>query len=209
MGAPVTEKLTVYEPAAISRAAPTIVVIDNYDSFTFNLVQSLATLGARCLVFENDTVSISRIAELAPDGLLLSPGHGEPESAGITLSAIAALHTEIPILGVCLGHQAIARAFGAKIVPARRLLHGKACRVEHDGSGIFEALPNPLTLARYNSLVVDSSTLPACLRVTATSEDEIMAIEHREHHVYGVQFHPESVLSELGSELLQNWLRRL
>jgi anthranilate synthase/aminodeoxychorismate synthase-like glutamine amidotransferase len=210
MDVPVTDdRGAIYEPNAISAATRSIVVIDNYDSFTFNLVQCLAMLGARCVVFKNDTVSVAGIERLAPHGLLLSPGPGEPESAGITLSAIAALHSRIPILGVCLGHQAIARAFGAKIVSAERLLHGKICQVEHDGTGIFEGLSSPLNLARYNSLVVDPGTLPDCLRVTARSEGEIMAIEHREHHVYGVQFHPESVLSEFGPELLQNWLRQL
>jgi anthranilate synthase/aminodeoxychorismate synthase-like glutamine amidotransferase len=187
-----------------------VVVIDNYDSFTYNLVQYLESLGAKCQVHLSDGVSVEEVAESAPDGILLSPGPGTPDDAGITLDLIRNLKGQFPMLGVCLGHQSIARAFGARVVGGGRLLHGKTSRIEHDGLPPFDGLPNPLTMARYNSLLVDEATLPEEIQVSARSEHgEVMGVRHRRFPVYGVQFHPESILSERGRDLMHNWLNRL
>ena len=187
-----------------------VLIVDNYDSFTYNTVQLLESLGARCEVRLNDRISLAEIEQLAPQALLFSAGPGTPDEAGITLAAIRHFAGRLPVLGVCLGHQAIAQAFGASIVRAERLMHGKVCAVSHDGTGLFEGLPQPTSMARYNSLLVDESSLPAAVRVTARSETgEVMAVAHQTWPVLGVQFHPESVLSENGARLLDNWLAQL
>jgi anthranilate synthase/aminodeoxychorismate synthase-like glutamine amidotransferase len=190
--------------------ARTVVVIDNYDSFTYNLVQYVAALGATCDVLLNDETTAAEVLALAPSGVLLSPGPGTPDDAGVTLDVIAALAGKIPILGVCLGHQAIGQAFGGTVVRAPRLMHGKTSPIEHDGRGIFANLPSPFEATRYHSLIVEEATLPNCLEVCArTPESEIMALRHTLLRVEGVQFHPESVLTLHGSELIENWLRSL
>lgn len=189
---------------------PYVVIIDNYDSFTYNTVQLLAQLGARCEVVLNDRVSVREIEALSPAGVLLSAGPGTPDEAGITLEAIRHFAGKVPLLGVCLGHQAIARAFGGCVLGGGRLMHGKTSRIHHSGTGLFEGVPNPATMARYNSLLVDEASLPTSLRVTArSSEGELMALTHETLAISGVQFHPESVLSENGSDLLANWLKQL
>jgi anthranilate synthase/aminodeoxychorismate synthase-like glutamine amidotransferase len=186
------------------------VIVDNYDSFTYNTVQLLGQLGAACDVVLSDTVDTGELEALNPVGLLLSAGPGTPEEAGITLQAIAHFAGRVPILGVCLGHQAIARAFGGRVVAGGCLMHGKTSRIHHDGTGLFRALPNPATMARYNSLLVDEASLPSSLRVTArSSEGAVMALEHVDFAIQGVQFHPESALSENGGDLLANWLKQL
>jgi len=193
-----------------SDTAPHVVIVDNYDSFTYNTVQLLGELGARCDVVLNDRASVSELAALNPRGLLLSAGPGTPDDAGITLEAIAHFAGLVPILGVCLGHQAIAQAFGGRVVAGGRLMHGKTSSIRHGGDGLFRGLPNPATMARYNSLLVEQASLPASLRVTArSSEGEIMALEHVTHAIFGIQFHPESALSENGGALLGNWLKLL
>ena len=185
-----------------------VLVIDNYDSFTYNLVQYLQTLAADCDVHLNDRISAQEVERRAPDGVLLSPGPGTPDDAGVTLEVISRLAGRIPILGVCLGHQAIGQAYGGTVIRAPRLMHGKTSPIEHDGRGIFESLPSPFLATRYHSLVVDSATLPACLEVTArTKEGEIMGIRHRELDVIGVQFHPESFLTEHGMTMIETWLK--
>jgi anthranilate synthase/aminodeoxychorismate synthase-like glutamine amidotransferase len=187
-----------------------IVIVDNYDSFTYNTVQLLGQLGAGCRVVLNDQVSVGEIEILQPRGILLSAGPGTPDEAGITLEVIRHFAGRVPLLGVCLGHQAIAQAYGGRVVAGGRLMHGKTSRVEHDGTGLFLGLPQPTSMARYNSLLVDPDSVPAVLRVTArSSEGEIMALAHTELAVQGVQFHPESILSESGSQLLANWLGQL
>jgi len=187
-----------------------IVVIDNYDSFTYNLVQYLEILGARCQVLTNDALSAAAIRALAPDGILISPGPRTPSEAGVCLSLIDAAKGEIPILGVCLGHQAIGQAFGGKIVRAERIMHGKTSPIEHDGRTLFKGLDRPFTATRYHSLLVERESVPACLDVSAwTAEGEIMGLRHRELAVEGVQFHPESILTTAGMALLKNWLRSL
>jgi len=187
-----------------------VVIVDNYDSFTYNTVHVLGGLGARCTVTLNDRASPADIEALRPDGVLLSAGPGTPLDAGITLDVIAHFAGRVPLLGVCLGHQAIAHAFGGRVVGGGRLMHGKTCAVEHAGTGLFRGLPQPALMARYNSLLVEHSSLPAALRVTAHSpEGEIMGLEHRELDVKGVQFHPESVLSRGGDQLFCNWLEQL
>jgi anthranilate synthase/aminodeoxychorismate synthase-like glutamine amidotransferase len=186
-----------------------VVVVDNYDSFTYNTVHALGGLGARCTVVLNDARPAAALAELAPDGILLSAGPGTPLDAGITLDVIASYAGRVPLLGVCLGHQAIAHAFGGRVVGGGRLMHGKTSAIEHDGAGLFAGLPSPAIMARYNSLLVEDP-LPAGLRVTARSETgEIMALEHEELDIAAVQFHPESALSQGGDRLFSNWLRRL
>lgn len=187
-----------------------ILVIDNYDSFTYNLVHLLAESGAPCRVVHNDAIAAGDVPRLAPRGIVLSAGPGRPEHAGVTLDVIAHHHANVPMLGVCLGHQAIAASFGARVLPGDPPLHGKTSRVRHQGSGLFAGLPNPLTMGRYNSLLVQETSLPADLLVSARSErGEVMAIEHRHFPLHGIQFHPESVLSEHGAELLRNWLNQL
>jgi anthranilate synthase/aminodeoxychorismate synthase-like glutamine amidotransferase len=187
-----------------------VLVVDNYDSFTFNLVQYLGELGATVEVFKNDGIDVAGIRARAPHGLLLSPGPCTPNEAGICLEAIGALAGALPILGVCLGHQAIGQAFGGRVVRAARLMHGKTSPIVHDGRSVFEGLPSPFEATRYHSLLVERSSLPASLEVSAwTAEGEIMGLRHREHAIEGVQFHPESVLTTEGKHLVGNWVRRL
>lgn len=184
-----------------------IVVIDNYDSFTYNLVQYLGELGAEVAVYRNDEISVDDLAGRAPAGLVVSPGPGGPDDAGISTAAIRALAGRVPILGVCLGHQCIGRAFGARIVHARALMHGKTSRIRHTGKGIFSLIENPMTATRYHSLALDRASLPPEIEVVAEAEDgEVMGIRHVSHPVFGVQFHPESILTQSGMRLLQNFL---
>ena len=185
-----------------------LVVIDNYDSFTYNLVQYLGELGQELTVRRNDEIDLAGVAELRPNHILLSPGPCTPNEAGICLALIDRFKQDIPILGVCLGHQAIGRAFGGEVVRAERLMHGKTSTIYHDGRGIFAGLPNPFTAARYHSLMVRRETLPDCLEISAESEQgELMALRHKEYPVEGVQFHPESIVSEYGHRLLSNFLQ--
>ena len=187
-----------------------ILVVDNYDSFTYNLVQYLGELGADVSVRRNDAVSVEEADSLKPAGILISPGPGRPEEAGVSLELIAALGSRTPIFGVCLGHQSIAQHFGAAIVRADRLMHGRTSPIEHSGVGVFESLPSPLTATRYHSLIVDRATVPDELEITAwTEEGEIMGLRHRELPIEGVQFHPESFLTDHGHKLIQNWLEGL
>ena len=182
-----------------------VLLIDNYDSFTYNLAQSLRVLGADVEVWRNDRLSVAEARAREPQRLVISPGPGRPEAAGISVALIRELAGRVPILGVCLGHQAIAAAFGGTIGRAGRLMHGKTSAVEHDGEGVFRGMPMPLEVGRYHSLAVDA--LPDCFTVTARSEDgEIMGMRHRDAPIEGVQFHPESVLTPRGDELLQNFL---
>ena len=185
-----------------------ILMIDNYDSFTYNLVQYLGELGAEVAVFRNDEISVEKIESLRPSHIVISPGPCTPNEAGITLELIARLGGRVPILGVCLGHQAIGQAFGGKVVRARQVMHGKTSRIRHDGKGVFEKIDNDFVATRYHSLVVERASLPACLEVTAQSEDgEIMGLRHRSLPVEGVQFHPEALLTEHGHKMLQNFLQ--
>jgi para-aminobenzoate synthetase component II len=187
-----------------------VVVIDNYDSFTYNLVQYLQVLGAQCDVRLNDCTSAEEVERAKPDGVLLSPGPGTPDDAGVTLDVIRRLAPKTPILGVCLGHQAIGQAHGARVIRAPRLMHGKTSWIEHDGKTLFSGLPQPFEATRYHSLIVEESSLPDCLKVTARApEGEIMALRHVEHPVEGVQFHPESILTEHGLSIMKNWLEAL
>ena len=186
-----------------------VLVIDNYDSFTFNLVQYLGELGVTdTVVVKNDAIDLAGIAALAPAGVLVSPGPCTPSDAGISLEAVA--RVDVPVLGVCLGHQAIGQAFGGKVVRADRLMHGRTSPILHEGNGVFAGLPSPFEATRYHSLIVERGTLPECLEITAwTAEGEIMGVRHRERAVEGVQFHPESILTTHGKELLANWVRSL
>jgi anthranilate synthase/aminodeoxychorismate synthase-like glutamine amidotransferase len=187
-----------------------ILVIDNYDSFTYNLVQYLGELGADVQVVRNDAASIESIDSLHPDRIVISPGPGRPEQAGITMDAIRHFGSTVPILGVCLGHQAIGQAFGGVIVRAARLMHGKTSPIVHAGEGVFAGLPSPFEATRYHSLLVERASLPPCLAITAwTAEGEIMGLRHRTLDVEGVQFHPESILTVEGKSLLRNWVDRL
>jgi para-aminobenzoate synthetase component 2 len=187
-----------------------VLVVDNYDSFTYNLVQYVEQLGAVCEVKLNDQTTVETIAAGKPDGILLSPGPGTPDDAGVTLEVIRRLGGKIPIFGVCLGHQSIGQVYGGKVVRAGRLMHGKTSPIHHDGTSLFAGLPSPLEATRYHSLLIQPESLPACLRVTAqTAEGEIMAVAHRELKVEGVQFHPESFLTEHGLKMIDNWLRSL
>jgi anthranilate synthase/aminodeoxychorismate synthase-like glutamine amidotransferase len=186
-----------------------ILVIDNYDSFTYNLVQYLGELGAEPLVRRNDELTVDEVGALHPTAIVLSPGPKTPAEAGITVAVIRAYGDRIPTLGVCLGHQAIGEAYGGRVVRAARLMHGKTSEITHAGTDLFRDLPNPLRVMRYHSLVVDHATLPAVLDVTAVAVDdptEIHAVKHRTHPVWGVQFHPESVLTQDGKTLLKNFL---
>jgi anthranilate synthase component 2 len=186
---------------------PRVLLVDNYDSFTFNLVQYLGELGARVEVFRNDEVDVAGIRVRAPDALVLSPGPCTPDEAGVTLAAIRALSGALPILGVCLGHQAVGQAFGGKVVRNQRIVHGKASPIRHRGEGLYAGLSAPFQAGRYHSLVVERASLPAALEVTSwTDEDEIMGLRHRTLDVEGVQFHPESILTLEGKKLLSNWL---
>jgi anthranilate synthase component 2 len=187
-----------------------LLLVDNYDSFTFNLVQYLGELGAVVEVFRNDRIDVPGIRARRPRGLVLSPGPCTPDDAGVTLEAVRALAGELPILGVCLGHQAIGQAFGGRVVRNARIVHGKASPVLHRRDGLYRGLPSPFLAGRYHSLVVERRTLPRCLRITAwTREGEIMGLRHRTLDVEGVQFHPESILTEHGKALLASWLERL
>ncbi|EPS4382166.1 aminodeoxychorismate synthase component 2 [Enterobacter hormaechei] len=186
-----------------------ILLIDNYDSFTWNLYQYFCELGAEVAVRRNDEIALADIDALAPQKIVISPGPCTPSESGISLEAIRHYAGKLPILGVCLGHQAIAQVFGATIVRAAKVRHGKTSPVTHTGTGVFLGLNNPLTVTRYHSLIIDPPTLPACFEVTAWSEtQEIMGIRHREYDLEGVQFHPESILSEQGHALLANFLNR-
>jgi len=184
-----------------------IVIIDNYDSFTYNIVQTIGGLGVDVKVFRNDAVDVSYIEGLKPDRLLISPGPCTPSKAGISIEAIRYFASRIPILGVCLGHQSIGDAFGGETVRAARLMHGKTSLITHDGKGVFTDLPNPFEAMRYHSLVVAEATLPDCLEITAKSEqDELMGLRHKELPIEGVQFHPESIMTPDGVQLLKNFL---
>ena len=184
-----------------------IVIIDNYDSFTYNIVQTLGGMGAEMKIFRNDEVDIAFIAGLKPDRLLISPGPCSPAQAGISIEAIRFFSTRIPVLGVCLGHQSLGEAFGGQTVRACRLMHGKTSPISHDGLGVFTGLPNPFEAMRYHSLVVQESDLPACLMVTARSDQgELMGLRHRSLPVEGVQFHPESIMTPAGVRLLKNFI---
>lgn len=184
-----------------------ILLIDNYDSFVFNLARYVAELGYEYQVVRNDQITLDEIAAKAPTHIILSPGPCSPNEAGICLSLITRFLATIPILGVCLGHQAIGQACGGKVVRAATPKHGKSSLVHHDGKGLFQDLPNPFKVARYHSLIVENDSVPACLKVTArTAENEIMAIEHQDYPVFGVQFHPESVLTEHGHAMLERFL---
>jgi len=186
-----------------------VLVIDNYDSFTWNLVQEMGELGAALEVRRNDNITIEEIRTLRPDGIVISPGPGRPEQAGISCDVIGQLGGEIPIFGVCLGHQAIGQVFGASIVRAPSIMHGKVSEITHEGQGVFAGLPSPLIATRYHSLVIDPATLPADLVVTAWTGDIIMGVRHRAKEIEGVQFHPESVLTKDGLAMLGTFLGRL
>jgi anthranilate synthase component 2 len=184
-----------------------ILLIDNYDSFTYNLYQAVRGLGAECRVVRNDELTVAQIKKLKPAKLILSPGPGRPENAGVMLSVIRELSPKIPTLGVCLGHQAMAMAFGGQVVRAKKLMHGKTCRIRHDGKGLFRELAQNLEVMRYHSLVAERKTLPKCLVVTARSaEGLIMGLRHRELPLEGVQFHPESVMTPEGPAMIRNFL---
>jgi len=190
--------------------AKRLLMVDNYDSFTYNLVQYLAELGAAVDVRRNDAVTPEEVAALAPDAVVISPGPCTPREAGVSMAIIERFAGRIPILGVCLGHQAIGDVFGGAIVRAPRVMHGKTSPIHHDGRGLFSGLPDPFDATRYHSLVIDPATLPAVLERTAwTAEGEIMGVRHRKHFVEGVQFHPESILTHEGKRLLANFLARL
>ena len=184
-----------------------IVLIDNYDSFAFNLVHYLGELGARTQVHRNDKISSEQVVAADPDAIVLSPGPCTPNEAGICLDVIGKAAATIPILGVCLGHQAIGEAFGGRVIRAARVMHGKLDQVTHDGRGVFTGIPSPVTVTRYHSLAIEEASLPTCLEASARTPDgEIMGVRHREHAVEGVQFHPESILTEHGHAMLRNFL---
>ena len=186
-----------------------ILVIDNYDSFTYNLVQYLGELGEEIVVRRNDAIDVGDIGAMEPEAIVLSPGPCTPTEAGVTVAAIREWGAEVPMLGVCLGHQAIGEAYGGRVVRARRVMHGKTSDVVHDGTGLFDGLPSPLPVMRYHSLVVERDSLPDALEITAVASDdatEIHALRHRTHPVWGVQFHPESILTTGGKAILRNFL---
>ena len=185
-----------------------LLMIDNYDSFTYNLVQHLGELGENIKVFRNDKVTIKEIEKLKPERIVISPGPCTPREAGISVDVIKYFSGKIPILGVCLGHQAIGAAFGGDIIRAPRLMHGKTSMINHDGKTIFKGLPNPFEATRYHSLIIKKETLPSCLEISAwTDKNEIMGVRHKEFIVEGVQFHPESILTKAGKDLLKNFLK--
>lgn len=189
-----------------------LLMIDNYDSFTYNLVQYLGELGADVRVFRNDQVTVEQIGELEPEKIVISPGPCTPNEAGVSIAAIQAFAGKVPILGVCLGHQSIGQAFGGKIVHARSIMHGKTSMIHHDNVGVFSGLPDPFEATRYHSLVIEKESLPDCLEVTAWTEDsdigvdEIMGVRHKTLPIEGVQFHPESILTRSGHDMLRNFL---
>ena len=186
---------------------PLLLLIDNYDSFTYNLVQYLGEMGEEVKVFRNDALNCSQIAALQPEALLISPGPCTPNEAGICLEAVSYFQGRVPILGVCLGHQVIGQAFGGEVIRAERLIHGKTSLVYHDGRTIYKNMPNPFVATRYHSLILKRETLPSCLEISAeTDRGEIMGVRHREFLIEGVQFHPESILTEGGKTLLRNFL---
>ncbi len=189
-----------------------LLMIDNYDSFTYNLVQYLGELGADVRIYRNDQISIAEIERLAPDKIVISPGPCTPNQAGISLATLETFAGRIPVLGVCLGHQSIGQAFGGKVVHARAIMHGKTSMIHHTGKSVFKGLPTPFEATRYHSLVIEKSSLPDCLEITAWTEDEhgqmdeIMGVRHKKFAIEGVQFHPESILTEHGHDLLKNFL---
>ncbi len=184
-----------------------ILMIDNYDSFTYNLVQYLKMMGQQVMVRRNDALAPEDVERLAPEAIVISPGPGRPSSAGVCLQLVERFSGKMPILGVCLGHQVIARAFGARIVPAKRLMHGKTSQVTADGKGIFKSIGRPFTAMRYHSLAVEEASLPPCLEVSARDEDgQIMGLRHREHCTEGIQFHPESIMTSVGKRILRNFV---
>ena len=188
-----------------------ILVIDNYDSFVYNLVQYLGELGANLEVYRNDKITIQKIKKLKPEKIVISPGPGRPENAGISCELIKTFAPQMPILGVCLGHQAIGYAFGGKIIGARELMHGKTSMIYHNSNGILKNIPSPFEATRYHSLIIEKKSLPDCFKITAWTKkekeiDEIMAIQHKEYPSFGLQFHPESILTELGKDILKNFL---
>jgi anthranilate synthase/aminodeoxychorismate synthase-like glutamine amidotransferase len=186
-----------------------VLVIDNYDSFTYNLVQYLGELGVEPIVVRNDAITIDEARTLSPDGVLLSPGPGRPEDAGMLCAAITAFAGVVPVLGVCLGHQAIGQVYGGNIVGAPHLVHGKTSPISHNNEGVFAGLPNPLAATRYHSLIIERETLPEVLSITATTDDGmIMGVRHKSLDVEGVQFHPESILTTCGHDLLRNFVAR-
>ena len=186
-----------------------IFVLDNYDSFTYNLVHLMGSLGAEMVVERNRETSVTAIMAMRPDGILLSPGPSRPENAGCMLDLIHAAAGRIPMLGVCLGHQAIGHAFGAKVVSAKRIMHGKLSTIHHDGKGVFQNVPQDFKAVRYHSLALEEATLPDCLEITARSEDgEIMGVRHKELPIEGIQYHPESIMTEAGRQQLMNFFNR-
>lgn len=185
-----------------------ILMIDNYDSFTYNLVQYFGELGANLKVYRNDKITIDEIKRMRPKKIVISPGPSNPNNAGISLEVIQTFKEKLPIMGVCLGHQCLGQAFGGKIIRAGKLMHGKTSRIKHDGKGLFKGIENPFEATRYHSLVIDKKTIPDCFEITATSEDkEIMGIRHKQLPLCGVQFHPESILTVEGKKLLNNFLK--
>ena len=206
----VTPPAPAFHLATVALVSPRVLVIDNYDSFVYNLVQYLGELGAEPLVRRHDAITVDEAADLQPDALLVSPGPGRPEQAGVSMAAIRWAAGRIPVLGVCLGHQCIGAAWGGNVVRAPKVMHGKTSQINHNGDGIFVGLPNPLEATRYHSLLVDRPSLPNDLVITATSDDDlIMGLRHRKLDVEGVQFHPESILTESGHDLLTNFLARI
>ncbi|WP_459774980.1 anthranilate synthase component II [Aquifex pyrophilus] len=184
-----------------------VLMIDNYDSFTYNLVQYLGSLGAEVIVRRNDEIKLEEVKQIDPDAIVISPGPCTPKEAGISVPLIREYYRDYPILGVCLGHQSIGYAFGGKIVNAKRLMHGKSSKIFHTGEGVFRGIPSPFEAIRYHSLVIEKESLPEVLKITAESDDkEIMGIQHVDYPVFGVQFHPESVLSQYGMDILKNFL---
>ena len=193
----------------MSDRQPRVLMIDNYDSFTYNLVQAFAAQGADMHVYRNDAIDVAAARELAPTHVVISPGPGRPEGAGQSLAIIEAFAGQVPLLGVCLGHQSIVQHFGGNIVREQRLMHGKTSDISHDGAGVFEGLPDPMAVGRYHSLAAEAESVPDCLVVTSrTDRGEIMGVRHRDWQVEGVQFHPESVLTPEGDTLMNNFLRQ-
>ncbi len=192
---------------------PAILMIDNYDSFTYNLVQYLGELGAKVTTVRNDAVSVEVVRAMAPDGVVISPGPGTPDDAGVCLELVEQLGAEIPMLGVCLGHQCIGQVYGGKVIRADRIMHGKTSMIDHADNGVFAGLPQPFEATRYHSLILENESLPDCLEVNAWTEfegkREIMGVRHQQHPIEGVQFHPESILTRCGHDLLNNFLKRV